>query len=363
MTICGRWTKGPMTTLGLVAGVVFLGASLCYSEPVTHEVRKGDTLWDLSEHYYGNHSLWPKLWEMNPFVTNPHLLREGDVLKLFDSPPQQIPPRQFEIPSEAVPSAPIQVRDSDFDVSSLVDETYLGFFSFDPVIRSGRIIADQTPRLMLAEGDPVFVLLDPGVKAAPGDSFMIYRIAGEFRDSDEGRRRGRAVTFKGKIVLSQELKDGIFEAVIEDSLESISVGDPLLPAFPVGNCISMQPHEKTVHGSVIAFRHGHELVGRFDVVYLNRGSLHGLQRGSMLHIHRDAGGFGSLTDRSLPLPPLGSLVVLATMADSATALVLETGHEVPLGAAVSTVTGEQLNAMASMLPACTPDRDARKTLD
>src|SRR5439155_20460009 len=40
--------------------------------PDTHVVVKGDTLWDLSARYYRNAWGWPKLWALNPQITNPH---------------------------------------------------------------------------------------------------------------------------------------------------------------------------------------------------------------------------------------------------------------------------------------------------
>ena len=51
-----------------------MGASMAWSQNLTHTVQKGDTLWSICEKYYGDADLWPKLWQMNPFVTNPHLL-------------------------------------------------------------------------------------------------------------------------------------------------------------------------------------------------------------------------------------------------------------------------------------------------
>src|SRR5512139_1014037 len=54
------------------------------AQPSTHKVQKGDTLWSICEKYYGDATLWPKLWEMNPFVTNPHLLKPGDVITLIE---------------------------------------------------------------------------------------------------------------------------------------------------------------------------------------------------------------------------------------------------------------------------------------
>src|SRR3954470_18524896 len=51
--------------------------------PPIHLVRHGDTLWDLSDGYYGNPWQWPKIWSMNPQVKNPHWIYPGDQLRLL----------------------------------------------------------------------------------------------------------------------------------------------------------------------------------------------------------------------------------------------------------------------------------------
>jgi hypothetical protein len=47
-----------------------------------HVVAKGDTLWDLAAHYYGNPYLWPQLWERNQYVLDAHWIYPGDPLVL-----------------------------------------------------------------------------------------------------------------------------------------------------------------------------------------------------------------------------------------------------------------------------------------
>ena len=46
----------------------------------THEIKRGDTLWDLAVTYYGNGYLWPQLWESNTWITDAHWIYPGDVL-------------------------------------------------------------------------------------------------------------------------------------------------------------------------------------------------------------------------------------------------------------------------------------------
>ena len=48
-----------------------------------HEVTKGETLWKIAEHYYGDGSLYPKIFEANRDVLkDPNLIRVGQKLRI-----------------------------------------------------------------------------------------------------------------------------------------------------------------------------------------------------------------------------------------------------------------------------------------
>ena len=79
-----------LVLLLLVVGYIFIHTPMIGAQQVTHTVKKGDTLWSICEKYYGDPDLWPKLWQMNPFITNPHLLTTGDVITLFKKEPVKI---------------------------------------------------------------------------------------------------------------------------------------------------------------------------------------------------------------------------------------------------------------------------------
>lgn len=46
----------------------------------TVTVKGGDTLWGLAQQLYGNHYMWPQLWESNSWITDAHWIYPGDVL-------------------------------------------------------------------------------------------------------------------------------------------------------------------------------------------------------------------------------------------------------------------------------------------
>jgi nucleoid-associated protein YgaU len=50
--------------------------------PQTYVVKKGDTLWDISNMFLSDPWRWPQLWHVNPQIQNPHLIYPGDTLNL-----------------------------------------------------------------------------------------------------------------------------------------------------------------------------------------------------------------------------------------------------------------------------------------
>src|SRR5690554_5077476 len=58
--------------------------------PKEYVVKKGGTLWDISEMFLNDPWYWPELWRINENVANPHLIYPGDRLLLvwIDGRPQ-----------------------------------------------------------------------------------------------------------------------------------------------------------------------------------------------------------------------------------------------------------------------------------
>ncbi|MCK5639453.1 MAG: LysM peptidoglycan-binding domain-containing protein, partial [Gammaproteobacteria bacterium] len=50
--------------------------------PQRYSVVRGDTLWDISDHFLRDPWRWPELWQKNQQIDNPHLIYPGDILTL-----------------------------------------------------------------------------------------------------------------------------------------------------------------------------------------------------------------------------------------------------------------------------------------
>jgi hypothetical protein len=47
----------------------------------TYTLQGGDTLWDISTKFFGTGFYWPKIWQLNFEITNPHFIVPGNALQ------------------------------------------------------------------------------------------------------------------------------------------------------------------------------------------------------------------------------------------------------------------------------------------
>ena len=72
--------------IGLIATVAMAKQSVVKTlqkkEIIDYTIVPNDTLWDLSNRYYGDPWLWPKIWELNTYIEDPHWIYPDNKLKI-----------------------------------------------------------------------------------------------------------------------------------------------------------------------------------------------------------------------------------------------------------------------------------------
>lgn len=299
-----------------------------------HTVASGDTLWDISDAYLGTPWVWPSIWEDNPAVPNPHRIYPGNKLWISPTAMRRITDEEAarllggELPAslQDVPTGPL----SSVVVPSVES---LGFVSADALTASGSILGSPRTRAsQFSAEERVYVSLGAG-QVEKGDRFTVVRAQDQVRDPETERSLGVYVERLGWVeVVEVDAESSV--AQIRASAREMEVGDRLLPHSEPLREIPVRAATPPVEGQVALPPAARRVHGGMDVVYLNRGTEHGLLVGSPLEVIRP----GTLARdeetgerRLLPDHVMASLVVISAEPASAVALVTSANHEIQRG--------------------------------
>ena len=348
------------TRLFIILLFFFATGCLCFpqsasAEKMTYTVKKGDTLWDICEHYYGDSSLWPKLWEMNSFITNPHLLHPGDVITLFEKPSPKPPEPKPEVKPVKEPEPVMGIG-----LGGLANIDRIGFYSTKKINAWGTIYAGTDKHIILAENDIAYVIFKKGRKVSIGDEFTIGKIS-QVVYPITGKKSGYVFDISGRLLIEKKAglswddgniseKENSYQARIIGAYEPIEFNEVVIPRRKIASCILPVPNNKNILANIVTGANGRSLIHEDTIVYMNKGSNTGVRKGNIFEIRignivKDPKPDKALSfyDEQIVLPDrvIGRILVIDTYPDTATAIVLSATEPVEAGAYLKNVTWSQ----------------------
>ncbi|MBS2030575.1 MAG: LysM peptidoglycan-binding domain-containing protein [Deltaproteobacteria bacterium] len=313
----------------------------------THTVIKGDTLWDLSQHYLGNPWYWPKVWSYNPQIANPHWIYPGDKVKFSGAGGPSADAE--EAPQEAQPVTEEDNSPADDDETPVSASSKIGYtapkvssFRQDGIItdreleESGQLVRSTAEQEMLDNLDVVYARFKSSGDAKSGDRFFVFRTVREVNHPITGAHYGYVTRVVGVVTIHGQ-KDGLAEGVIDHTFDEIHRGDYLAP---YSDKLSKQVAEKTasrpVEGVVVDSLADVPFMGEADLVFVDKGKRDGLEEGNVLAVTRQQDGVTAMMlkpgeagyeDSRLPPREVGRLMVLDAKDGASTCLVLRSIRE------------------------------------
>lgn len=253
--------------------------------PRSYTVKRGDTLWDISNLFLRDPWLWPEVWYVNPQVENPHLIYPGDVLALAygaDGKAQirlergsaaRLNPRLRSSPLEgAVPTLPYS------DIAAFLSRPTV--LSAEDVRKAPHVVAFRDNHMIAGSGNDAYVR---PLDATLNSRYTVMHVGEAIKDPDDGDVVGyqgiytatAQVTRPGdpaKVVLSETAR----ETLEGDRLFTADTNVPLnfAPSAP----------KTDVEGRIISVVDGVQLIGQYQIVVINRGKRHGLEIGNVLAV-------------------------------------------------------------------------------
>jgi hypothetical protein len=260
------------------------------SAPMHYTVKRGDTLWGISNMFLKDPWLWPEVWVINPQVVNPHLIYPGDTLALAygadghvhvtleQAGALHLNPRLRTTPLDgAIPKIPYST------IAAFLSRPAV--MTSDEVKRAPYVVGFNDMHQVVGNNTAVYVRNLSSEQNTANARYAIVHIADELRDPDDNRVLGYEAIYTGTALL-QKAGDPATAYIIDPARETLR-GDRLAPSdkseLPA-NFTPQAPNSK-VHGQIINVVSGADLVGPWQVVVMNRGSSQGLAPGNVLAIN------------------------------------------------------------------------------
>ena len=319
--------------------------------PKTHIVVKGDTLWDISALFLEQPWLWPKLWRLNPEVSNPHLIYPGDVLKLvYDENGEPMLVVEPVKPSYKWSPKIRQQNTKDSAITLLPLEVIAPFLKYDHLFTEDElealphIVGSDEGYRMTVNNFKVYVNADLDV----AQSYAIYDKGEELFDPETDDSLGFYVNLVGT---GQVLKRGEIENDVPSTMNvgsvkrEIHAGAYVVPVNEgqlLPSVFAMKSANKSLRGAIVKATSDGREFAKFEVVMINRGSEHDVVVGDVMAIKRpspavvdtgDGPAYNIETSRwnqitggdyKIPEEQLGELMVFKVYQKASMALILNT---------------------------------------
>jgi len=259
-----------------------------------HLVVVGDTLWDISDAYLGTPWVWPSIWQDNQEIENPHLIHPGDRIWITPSEMRRISGSEADALLAGQPASADEAPELDLAFEpeveaerppdySVPDREVVGLLEIEQLEAAGTIVSAVQDKMMLSHMDHIYISRGEG-ETEIGDQYTIFQTKEKVYDPETGDLLGYHVEFHGWAEVV-EVGEESSRAEIKLSVTDIRVGDKIIERPPTISKISRQPGPD-VEGSVSFLPHNRTMMASADYVYLNRGTLDGLEIGSPLVVYR-----------------------------------------------------------------------------
>ncbi len=325
-----------------------------------HVVAEGDTLWDVSDHYFGDPWHWPELWSFNPEITNPHWIYPLDQLRLS---PQALV--RDEVVAKAAASGGFQEKGAtpgilagtEYAADVVVPRELMkpgtiflrdqGYLDKDALRTIGQVVAANEEHMLLSSSDQVYVKFRNDTDVKAGQAYSMFRPIHDW-ERNEGEK-GQLVRILGTVAIRSYDRDKrIARGVVTETLEPIERGIFVAKVDRRFDLIAPKRNESNVAARVVATVHPLVLMGFGQVVFLDVGQGHGIQPGNRFFIVRRGDAWystlkaepldqGNIVDvpkyneSELPKEVIAELRVLKVRRNSTIALITRSDLDVRIG--------------------------------
>jgi hypothetical protein len=296
-------------------------------------VKKGDTLWDLCGRFMGDPLSWPRVWAMNPSVTNPHWIFPGDRLRFGGSAA-----RSVAAPAKTGKGPRLTVTRSGVPVGRSLLLRSNGFVTTKELAGSSKLIGSREEKELLSIHDQVYVEFPQDKPLKVGERYTIYKPLYSIKHPIKGGSVGHVVEIVGEVQIEQITQGRIARGTIIDVLAPVERGHRVGPLVRQLRAVDRRPNKVQLDAYLLGVIRGGQMIGTTQLVFVDKGRKDGVEEGNLFYVIRRGDGnrpmmerIGADQDPRFPKEVVAEIIVVEVREETSVGWVTRSAKEIKLG--------------------------------
>jgi hypothetical protein len=315
-----------------------------YEAGFYYTVKKGDTLWDISQRFNDTPWQWPDLWRENDQLPNPHWIYPGERIRLYrKSDRHRYQEEQKPVPA-AEPSVEAKTPEPKEEPEVYFyypNANMLGFIRKPAVEPVGYIFKSLEDKTLVSHGDIVYIQAKGSAKAsdfAAGSRYTIYRTMKPVDKVDAESTLGTQHMMIGALEVTRSEPQYAMATVVDVYYhDAVRVGDLLMNYRKRSPEIKLIDSTPGIEGSIIATEDHGDLVGSNITAFIDKGEEDNILPGQEYNIvYQETETADDGTKITLAPVNVGSLLVLHTEKTTSTVFIISAVEKITPGFKVQT---------------------------
>lgn len=329
-----------------------------------YTVKKGDTLWDISKHFFDSPWEWPGLWSQNTQIKNPHLIYPGNRIRIFrengvvtvvQAPEEDALPVQEEVQETPEAQEVVEVEPEVVEQpepEAVVEEPvkkgpsfwyskieWVGFVRETPAVSYGQIFKVKDERKLSSQNDVVFIKQSRETDVPdliPGGLYTIYELMDEpVSDIDTGDEIGIQHYIKGVVEITDILQkepETVAEGKIVKSFRAVKQGDHLISYKRREPDVVLSKSVAGMDGKILVGEDRQAVFAEDTIAFIDKGKDDGIAPGQEYTIY-----YQEMTEPVVKNVNIGKFLVLHTEANTSTVIITKATRDIVPGTRFYTV--------------------------
>lgn len=231
-----------------------------------YTIKKGDTLWDLSQKFYDSEWDWPGLWKINDDIKNPHWIYPGRKIRVFLKEKAALEPTIVKVQKAKNKIAPVKVKTS-FSFSEM---DHIGFVKKKMQLSLGSIIKEQDGNLMMSMNDIIYIKPSAEDTLIPGEIYHIFTTETIEKENNDQIFNGVKHLIKAQVKILEHKENYVVGKII-DANRTVYKDDLIMAYYKRDPILSVEDNPETIDARIICSEDNNLLVNDNRIAFIDAG--------------------------------------------------------------------------------------------